>query len=508
MTHTHLLPDNTLPPSPPARARASALLGLSLLLGACTGLVSNPADELSPDDPAEFSSRMFDSEALARFSPEERAYVQGHAIAVYLYGKTLPPYVGGRGYSYHPGVSSPNAAVAYDWDEVMLATSGGRYGNGPGAILSGYGHDDDDDDSDEGSDESGDHDDDDDDLDEGDCHDTPPPTCDPLDPNCEPPTCDPLDPNCEPPTCDPLDPTCTDPTPCDPLDPTCTDPTPCDPLDPTCADPGTGTGGGTGTGDPSDDCDLIDDDCEEFLDPAAYQARQLLQQIDVAKLLGPDMSIDDRIIAAFHRGMAEALYLEDLNEDTRHSEVQSIKTEVQDEGLCTHSPLVLDLAGDGLAISTVAQGVGFDLLAKGNEVRTAWIQDDDALLVLDRNGDGLINDGSELFGNSAQSSNGFAALAVLDSVLEGGNGDGVLDHRDLRFSELQVWNDTNRDGVSADELRSLAEVEIGSIDLRYQDSDQVDEAGNGHRQRASFVRRDGTQARSSSIVDVWFRFHK
>ena len=113
-------------------------------------------------------------------------------------------------------------------------------------------------------------------------------------------------------------------------------------------------------------------------------------------------------IGAFKQGLNEALSLQDLEEDTSHSEVEHIKSSVQDEGLCQHSPLVLDLNGDGLAISNVGNGVAFDLLARGNSVRTAWIQDDDALLVLDVNGNGVIDSGSELFGNTGGHANGFA----------------------------------------------------------------------------------------------------
>ena len=98
-------------------------IGFALVLGlaACTGEITGSGD-MSPDDPASFDHTMFDQQALADFDLEDRAYVQGHAIGVYLYGKTLPGYIGYR-YAYEPGFSSGDARVSYGWDTVMVAVS-------------------------------------------------------------------------------------------------------------------------------------------------------------------------------------------------------------------------------------------------------------------------------------------------------------------------------------------------------------------------------------------------
>ena len=98
---------------------------------------------------------------------------------------------------------------------------------------------------------------------------------------------------------------------------------------------------------------------------------------------------------------------------------------------CLGSPLVLDRDDDGVALGPVDRGVQFDLLGYG-AVRTAWVTGaDDALLAMDRNGDGRITSGAELFGEGSNlggrlAEDGFAALAVLDRPDHGGNGNGLV----------------------------------------------------------------------------------
>lgn len=130
-------------------------------------------------------------------------------------------------------------------------------------------------------------------------------------------------------------------------------------------------------------------------------------------------------------------------------------------------PLILDLDGDGLEISPLSKGVLFD--ANGDTIKTgtAWAASDDGMLVWDRNGNGLIDSGGELFGdetvlaNGKKASNGFVALAELDS-----NADGKFDLSDAQYASLRIWRDMNQDGISqADELKTLADSGVKSIGL-------------------------------------------
>src|SRR5690606_1887664 len=108
--------------------------------------------------------------------------------------------------------------------------------------------------------------------------------------------------------------------------------------------------------------------------------------------------------------------------------------------------------------------------------RTGWGSPDDGLLVHDRNGDGRINNGTELFGNHSilsngqTAENGFQALAEYDD-----NGDGVVDAQDASYSRLQVWRDINGNGISdVGELQSLADAGVLSISTDYTNSTSTD----------------------------------
>ncbi|QQR69456.1 MAG: transglycosylase SLT domain-containing protein [Alphaproteobacteria bacterium] len=124
------------------------------------------------------------------------------------------------------------------------------------------------------------------------------------------------------------------------------------------------------------------------------------------------------------------------------------------------SPLVLDLDGDGVEL-TGPNGVYWDIDKDGFREASAWVKSDDGLLARDVNGNGVIDDHGELFGDKTGQADGFLALATLDS-----NKDGKISAADAQFANLKVWRDLNQDGVSqAAELKTLAETGIASINL-------------------------------------------
>jgi Ca2+-binding RTX toxin-like protein/pimeloyl-ACP methyl ester carboxylesterase len=172
------------------------------------------------------------------------------------------------------------------------------------------------------------------------------------------------------------------------------------------------------------------------------------------------------------------------------------------EPISPNSPIILDLDGDGIETIGYKEGAYFDHDGNGFAEETGWASSDDGILALDRNGDGLINNGKELFGdntfliNGQKASNGFAALAEFDD-----NNDGKIDINDAVWSQLKVWRDFDGDGYSLPgELYPLGELGIKSLNTEYTDASNPDGKGNTEAWIGSFERTDGSTLRMSDYL--------
>lgn len=182
-----------------------------------------------------------------------------------------------------------------------------------------------------------------------------------------------------------------------------------------------------------------------------------------------------------------------------------------DQAERTSSPIVIDMNGDGIHASKLAGGldkaVYFDLDGNGFAEKTAWIDASDALLVLDKNANGRIDNGHELFGNHSLNAegkkafaDGYAALAAYDE-----NQDGRIDAQDAVYAQLAVWQDKNGNGISEKgEMLGLAEAGIAAIDLNAKAVNERDTAGNRISHRGSVEMADGSQRLAE---DLWFQIN-
>ena len=181
------------------------------------------------------------------------------------------------------------------------------------------------------------------------------------------------------------------------------------------------------------------------------------------------------------------------------------------DGVVIYDPLTLDLDGDG--IETIASnghdGALFDHDKNGIRTATGWVGKDDGFLVYDRNGDGVVNDGGELFGdntllkNGERAANGYQALADLDD-----NGDGKVDTADSAFAKLRVWRDLNQDGISQEgELLTLNEAKVKALNLANKNADRDLGNGNSLAEEGTYTDSDGNEKQMGDLNLAADHFH-
>lgn len=155
-------------------------------------------------------------------------------------------------------------------------------------------------------------------------------------------------------------------------------------------------------------------------------------------------------------------------------------------------PLILDLDGNGIQTTGIENGVLFDMTGDGRKERTSFVSGNDAFLALDRNGNGGIDDGRELFGDQHGASNGFEELAGFDE-----NGDGRIDAGDGIFTQLRLFS-LNPDG--SQNLRMLDEAGISAIHLDYRNAAIDLNRDDRLAQTGSYERDDGSTGLAGDVL--------
>lgn len=158
-------------------------------------------------------------------------------------------------------------------------------------------------------------------------------------------------------------------------------------------------------------------------------------------------------------------------------------------------PLIINLSGDTASVSDMK--FRFDLDADGEQESISFAGEGSGFLALDANGNGVIDDGSELFGT--KSGDGFADLAAYD-----GDGNGWIDENDAVYSKLRVWT---RDADGSDRLLDLKAANVGAIylgsaDTEFSFKNETTHATNGVMRRTGVYLRETGEAGTLSHVDL------
>lgn len=173
----------------------------------------------------------------------------------------------------------------------------------------------------------------------------------------------------------------------------------------------------------------------------------------------------------------------------------SAKIEVKTAEVQESDPITLDLNGNGMQLSSYLKGARFDIAGSGQAVNTAFVNGGDAFLALDRNANGIVDSGKELFGDQNGAANGYEELAKLDS-----NGDKLINKLDKDFAKLLLFKDNGNGRTEPGELVSLAKAGIVELNLKYSNVSMTADGGNRIGQLATYRRADGSTGQTADTI--------
>jgi len=174
---------------------------------------------------------------------------------------------------------------------------------------------------------------------------------------------------------------------------------------------------------------------------------------------------------------------------------ERIGISLEELGIKKVDPLVLDLDGNGIQLTEAGKGAIFDVTADGKLDSTAWVKGNTALLTYDRNGNGVVDNGSELFGDQNGAAHGFEELGKYDA-----NGDRKITILDPIFKALKLYRDLNGDGkMGKNEFSTLSELGIKALNLNFMRA-SADINGNSLILNGSFEREDGSTGQLADVL--------
>jgi len=173
----------------------------------------------------------------------------------------------------------------------------------------------------------------------------------------------------------------------------------------------------------------------------------------------------------------------------------SARVQVGEAQVQESDPITLDLNGNGIELTSYRNGAHFDITGTGQAATTAFVSGGDAFLALDRNANGVIDSGKELFGDQNGARNGYEELAKLDSNL-----DGLINKLDKDFAKLVLFKDNGNGRTEPAELVSLSEAGIVELSLNYQSVNMTAAGGNRIGQIASYRRADGSNGLAADTI--------
>lgn len=221
------------------------------------------------------------------------------------------------------------------------------------------------------------------------------------------------------------------------------------------------------------DDNLIDDD--DISDPKLKLQKKLIESMflksdedeNVKKKEVDSISISDlgRKLSKKIKDLDKESEIESISITYERMEYRSAELTVEEQEVAEAEPLILDLNGNGLELTDIrkGEGVSFDITGDGVKESVSWAKASDGFLVYDRNGNGTIDSGKELFGDQHGALNGFEELSKFDS-----DENGTIDKNDTIYKDLSVWQDLNQNGISEEnELSSLKDMNIEEISLNH-----------------------------------------